>query len=160
MSEHLPAESNDHQIVAQPRAYCQCGCGGQTKLVEKGRDRGTPRRYIKGHHPRAGRPPRTREQVEHDFWSRVDRSGECWLWNGAVNKKTGYGIAVYGGRTTTAHRIAYIIMHGEIEPDIEVCHNCPGGDNRLCVCPDHMFLGTRQENMADMYEKRKRSKAL
>jgi len=71
---------------------------------------------------------------------------------GKVNYgKLGY---IYSGppkrKPITAHRAAYIIAHGEIPDGLFVLHKC---DNPLCVNPEHLFLGTHQDNMRDMMEK-------
>jgi hypothetical protein len=82
------------------------------------------------------------------FWSMVDTSGECWLWTGA---QTGSGYGYF--RNSHAHRVAWQLVNGPIPDGLLVCHNCPGGDNPLCVRPDHMFLGTQLDNMRDMRQK-------
>jgi len=87
------------------------------------------------------------------FWSRVDKTGSCWLWLGARNKG-GYGHSRYAnGRNGDAHRVAWTVTNGDIPDGLMVLHSC---DNRLCVNPAHLFLGTQLDNMRDMDAKGRR----
>jgi hypothetical protein len=83
------------------------------------------------------------------FWKRVNKTATCWLWTGGKGI-FGYGILGIKPRYH-AHRFSWYLAYGQIaDPSLCVLHKC---DVPACVNPDHLFLGTRQDNMKDCIEK-------
>lgn len=88
------------------------------------------------------------------FWKKVDKSGDCWLWT-AYKKKGGYGTFNVEGTMITAHRFSWQIHFGGIPEGMNVLHKC---DTPACIRPEHLFLGTQQDNIDDMVEKGRQQK--
>ena len=88
--------------------------------------------------------------TEDRFWKFVDKKGEdeCWEWTGA--KTSGYGELSIKSKPIRAHRISWEIHYGPIPKGKFICHHC---DNRSCVNPKHLFLGTQSDNMQDCMKK-------
>jgi len=84
------------------------------------------------------------------FWAKVEKMpSECWEWRGAGDNR-GYGQVVYLGMKYKAHRFSWMLLHKTIPEGVMVLHKC---DNRCCVNPDHLFLGTAKDNMQDCISK-------
>lgn len=94
------------------------------------------------------------KSTPESFWSRVDRSSDCWLWTGAIDEN-GYGVLNFDRKPTRAHVVAWKLAFGSPPKGLQVCHTCdvkcaPGDIGyRRCCNPAHLFLGTFSENIKD-----------
>jgi hypothetical protein len=118
-----------------PLSCCSCGCGLPV---------GTGSRFRRGHN--LNRPLTAAEK----FRAHVKKGDGCREWTGSL-ATAGYGRVNLGGRRRIlAHRLSYELHVGPVPAGLFVRHHC---DNRSCVNPAHLFLGTNQDNMDDMWAK-------
>lgn len=88
-----------------------------------------------------------RPTVEARFWSQVDKSGDCWLWEGYVRPE-GYGqFAASKTATVYAHRFAFEDSAGPIPDGLVIDHRC---HVRACVRPSHLRVVTQKQNMENL----------
>lgn len=126
----------DRLKAASLHGRCACGCG------ERPRKPGAE--YIRGHRPVT--------ELALLFWPKVQRGQGCWEWQAAL-RSTGYGEVYWPGhgrKKIAAHRASWLIHYGDIPDGLWVLHKC---DNKLCVRPDHLFLGTHRDNVDDAVRK-------
>ena len=89
--------------------------------------------------------------------AKVERDGSgCWLWTGAKTRD-GYGLIDDSGRTRQAHRVSFELHRRPLPPGAVVMHAC---DRPACVNPDHLSVGTKRSNAADMDRKGRRATRL
>lgn len=100
-----------------------------------------------GRHP-GGRPAKPVDRI----WSWAVLTDDCWNWTGGKDPD-GYGIFRVNGKSRRAHRVAWGQIYGKIPRGLRVLHHC---DNPSCINPEHLFLGTDQDNVLDAFSKGRR----
>lgn len=104
-----------------------------------------------------------RRNTAESVFARTTKDTEtgCWLWTGAqcgsgATNRHGYGQTWFNGRLCKTHRLAYELTHGAISRGLHVLHRC---DNPPCINPEHLYLGTHQQNMRDRDARHRRTPA-
>lgn len=87
-----------------------------------------------------------------NFMKYVEKSDGCWIWKGRKDKD-GYGLFDLHGHSVRAHRASHLLNIGD-PGDLHVLHTC---DNPSCVNPNHLYAGTRSQNMQDMVNRKRRN---
>ncbi len=116
--------------------FCHCG----TRL---------PRRRMKTCWACRLEALKTIQPIEQRFWRHVERTSTCWIWTSCL--RGGYG-NFKTPTTYSAHRASYELFKGAIPKGRLVCHSC---DNRKCVNPDHLWLGSHEDNTRDAIQKKR-----
>jgi predicted XRE-type DNA-binding protein len=89
--------------------------------------------------------------LEERFFNKVNKTHSCWEWT-AGKDRYGYGSIRINNKVLRTHRVSYQLHYGDFDIALFVCHKC---DNKKCVNPEHLFLGTHQDNMTDKVNKGK-----
>jgi len=112
--------------------YCSLQCVRTRPATERG-----PWPRVKG------------RSLSHRLWKKTDRTETCWVWRGGLTQ-AGYGTISLERKRLLVHRVSYELARGPISDGLHVLHHC---DNPPCLNPDHLFLGTQQDNVADRVSK-------
>lgn len=94
------------------------------------------------------------KEQEKRLWSKVKKTSSCWIWTAGLFPN-GYGSISINDKTFKVSRIVYELAFGKFDKKLLVLHKC---DNKKCVNPKHLFIGTHKNNMEDMTRKGRQNK--
>lgn len=148
----LTVKALSARVGARSQRYwdCECSCGASTTC------RGT--HLTGGKIVSCGNKTiHCKTPAEERFWNFVNKDGpivreylgKCWLWIGGIDSGW-YGAFRFNDTKDHAHRVSWILHKGPIPIGLQVLHKC---DISACINPEHLFLGTAEDNMRDMYAK-------
>lgn len=83
--------------------------------------------------------------IENRFYSKVLKTDDCWIWQASCYEN-GYGAFRIGNFQKKAHRVSWELTNGKIPDKMQINHTC---DNKLCVNPEHLYIGTQKQNRED-----------
>jgi hypothetical protein len=95
-----------------------------------------------------------KQKLEYILSKTITTGSGCMEWQGHIHAITKYGYLCYLGKKQGVHRVVWMILKGEIPKNKCVLHSC---DNRPCINPDHLFLGTKKDNTEDMMNKNRQN---
>jgi hypothetical protein len=133
-------------------AFVCAGCGREFQRQRRGKSQTPKRNYCSRLCHYAAR---SRSQADSFFGNTAIKTVTgCMEWLGTITRR-GYGVLSIGNRQVGAHRHAWVLSHGVVPKGMCVCHSC---DNRRCVNPEHLFIGTNKDNHDDKVNKGRQAK--
>lgn len=107
--------------------------------------------------PTMPRGPYKKRSIYDRFWIKVQKGPDCWELKTRPCSKGYSRVRLSGFQSNLAHRVSWELHNGKIPNGLFICHKC---DNRKCIRPDHLFMGTQLDNMKDMAAKGRKRPAI